>query len=321
MEERKDIQVIAGLALLEGREEAQVLGSYLTPAHAEIFRHAVDGLQSVDISERLQALRAQEDFSGIAEIHPAWLLEILKKESPRVIGVVLRHLPSKHVRYLLEHLPKRITMELPKLVEAFYVPTEVLGVVRRRVERHFVPMRISHQIDLMTFSQLYFLKIEELECLCYDLGLSELALSLMGATKEVLKIVLNRFMIREAKEVLKRIKMHSTEQKWFLQDARYSVLELGRKELGCRRFLDELGLMAMAKGVREIQADQVEALWQKMAPEKAYLFKRYLDESRQEKNLEKKTKRQNWVLEHVRRLSEEGLIDSFWKECFRKEAA
>lgn len=320
MEARKDMQVVAGLALLEGKETVEGLSPYLAPAHAELFQRAVDHLQSADISEQLKALCAQEGFSGIAEIHPAWLLEILKKESPRVIGVVLRHLPSKHVRYLLEHLPKRVTMELPKLVEAFYVPTEVLRVVRRRVERHFVPMRISHQIDLLTFSQLYYLKIEELECLFYDLGLSELALSLVGGSKEVLKIVLNRFMIREAKEVLKRIKSYPGEARWFLQDARYSVLELGRKELGCRRFLDELGLRALAKAVKDVHSDRVEALWQKMAPEQAYLLKRYLDESREERSSEKKHKRQQWVLDHVRRLSEEGLIDSFWKECFREEA-
>lgn len=308
MEARKDIQIVAGLSLLEGKEAAQALGSYLSVDQAQAWQQALDHLASVDTSQHLQALRAQEDFSGIAEIHPAWLLEILKKESPRVIGVVLRHLPSKHVRYLLEHLPKRITLELPKLVEAFYVPTEVLEVIRRRVERHFVPMRISRQGEDLAFSELYYLKIEELECLFYDLGLSELSLSLVGSASSMLKIVLNRFMIREAKEVLKRVKTSQAEPHWFLQDARYSVLAMGRKELGCRRFLDELGLTCLAKAFQDSKAENFSALLQKMAPEQAYLLKRYGDESQEEKQSVKKDKRQHWVLDHVRRLREEGLI-------------
>lgn len=320
LQELRHLQVVASLALLEAPEEALSLQAYLPGPQAQNYQAILAALAKGDAALHLKALKAQEDFSGIAEIHPAWLLEVLKEESPRVIGVVLRHLPSRHVRYLLEQLPRRLTMELPKLIEAFYVPGELLDVIRKRIERHFVPMRISHEVEPLTIQHLYYLKIEELETLCYDLGLSELALSLIGSARKILQIVLNRFTLPEAKAILSRIQRGQTEVRWFLKDARYSVLELGQKEMGTRRFLEELGLMALAKAFGRVEGS-VLALRQKMAPERAYTFKRYLDEALQQTRQERVAKRAEWVLQHVERLSLEAKIDPLWKSALPTEEA
>ncbi|MBI4124362.1 MAG: hypothetical protein HY609_04245 [Deltaproteobacteria bacterium] len=320
LQEQRHLQVVAALALLEEPKEAKLLQDYLSEARAQDYQAALGLLEGGDAAAALKALRAQEDFSGIAEIHPAWLLEVLKSESPRIIGVVLRHLPSRHVRYLLEHLPRRLTMELPKLIEAFYVPGELLNVIRRRIERRFVPMRITHDVEQFGIQHLYYLKAEELEALCYDLGLGELALSLVGSSRKILQIILNRFKIGEAKEILARIKRYQGEPRWFLKDARYSVLELGQKEMGARRFLEELGLVVLAKTF--VRFDRpVRALYQKMAPERAYTFKRYLDESLTRGRPEKTAKRTEWVLQYLERLSGEEKVDPLWKTSFQKEAA
>ncbi|MDZ4224677.1 MAG: hypothetical protein U1D33_02090, partial [bacterium] len=110
------IQVAGILALKEGPEEARELLAHASPEAQKTLAAVLEHFDSETAEQQLKALCAQESFSGIAEIHPAWLVEALKKESPRVIGVILRHLPSKHVRYLLEHLPKRTVMQLPKLI-------------------------------------------------------------------------------------------------------------------------------------------------------------------------------------------------------------
>lgn len=317
----KDLQVIAALSLLEESEVYPPLLDYVSQEQRGPLQKIVEAFSKIDVKQHLTALHAQDDFSGLAEIHPGWLLELLREESPRVIGIILRHLPSRHVRFLLEHLPKRVTLRLPKLIEAFYVPTELLKVIRRRVERHFVPLYISHQISAFEFDHLYYLKIEELERLFSDLGLSELALSLVGSSKKVLKVVLNRFMIGEAKEILKRMKSFQGEPRGFVQDARYSVLELRKETIGPKRFLEELGLLCVAKSLKGSQIPYL-ALRQRMAPEKAYLFKRYFEEAKAASHLDKVARRQSWILDHVRRLSLEQKIDPFWASLFeRKDAA
>lgn len=320
-------QVVALLASLEGKGEAHALLNYLSPQLQDSFQSILQGLDSLPpegfeeyLRARLKALHAQESFSGIAEIHPAWLLEALKKESPRVIGVILRHLPSKHVRYLLEQLPKRIVMKLPKLIEAFYVPNEILNLIRRRFERHFVPMHISHQMEQMEFDHLYYLKMEELDCLFYELGLSELSLSLVGSPRQMIKVILNRFCIRDAKAILNKLKQHHGEEKWLLKDAKYSILELGAEEIGAERFLRELGLLALAKAFESSDLHIYELLKQKLSPESAYLFKRYLDEQVLRFKPQWAARRKGWVMEHVLDLSEKGAVDRLWSGHSKKQA-
>ncbi len=304
-EERKNLRVIGLLSLSEGKEEALGLVEYMATSQQQALKNILEKYGDGSAETNLQALAAGDDFFGLPEIHPGWLLALLKEESPRVIGVVLRHLPSKQVRFLLEHLPKRLTMKLPNLIEAFYVPTELLGVVRRRLEKHFVSFRNARQTTPSDFEQIYNLKLEELEALFYDLGLSELALSLIDSARPMLKVVLNRFAICDAKQILKRVKQFQEEAGWFLKDARYSVFQVGQEEIGPSRFLSELGLVSVAKSLRPEDETSFLVLRQKMAPEKAHLFKRYWEEVRTNAGVEKVTKRKTWILDHCNRLNEE----------------
>ncbi|MDO8526543.1 MAG: hypothetical protein Q7T03_02525 [Deltaproteobacteria bacterium] len=315
------LQVLACLALSEGFDSATALLDYLPPARAESLEALLNRTDPQTLQEQLKAFSARESFSGIAEIHPAWLLEALKKESPRVIGVILRHLPSKHVRYLLEHLPRHVVVKLPKLIEAFYVPTEILNLVRRRFERHFVPVRISHQPELIDFNHLYYLKMEEIDLLFHDLGMSELALSLVGSTRQVMKVILNRFGIKEAKEILSRIKRYQLQEKGFVKEAKYSVLETGGEVLGAERFLKELGLLSLVKAFDRSDISLFNILRQRLSPDCAYLFKRYLDRQVSRADTQTVAKRKIWILEHVRVLSEQGKIDSVWSKVSSQEAA
>lgn len=310
------IQTIAALALGEGVEEAGELSNFAGVA----LQSLLHGVLQSPMRISLKALRAQESFLGVAEIHPAWLVESLKRESPRVIGVILRHLPSSHVRYLLEHLPRRTVLKLPKLVEAFYVTSEILQVVRKRFERSFIPMRISHQIEHFEFTHLYYLKIEELERLMDQLGLSELGLALVHASKKVLRGVVHRFGIGEGREILARVKKFQGEPVWFTQDARYSVLAQKGKGQGTKSFLRELGFLSLAKSFGSGDAGLFEALKQKLAPPEAYLLKRYLEEQPTAFTplaLKQVSVRQAWVLNHLRQLCKNGKIDPLWMESLK----
>src|SRR3989344_5710237 len=156
--EKTHLKVVGMLALLEGKEEAITLLDYIQPEFGATLQAFLESFKKEEIPSQLKALRAQESFSGIAEVHPAWLVEALKRESPRVIGVILRHMPSKHVRYILERLPRRTVEKMPQLVEAFCVPKEILSVVRHRFEKNFLPFHSSRSLKTFDFSHLYYLR-------------------------------------------------------------------------------------------------------------------------------------------------------------------
>src|SRR3989344_1575997 len=146
-------QVIAALAVIHHGAKAASLQDYLSEeakarmqSELQVWTDLEEVSRQALLQHYLKTVRLQQDLSSITEIHPAWLVEPLKNESPRVVGVILRHIPSKHVRYILEHLPARTVAQMPKLIESFYVPKEILNLIRRRFERHFLPMRTSRMI-------------------------------------------------------------------------------------------------------------------------------------------------------------------------------
>ena len=311
----KHLEVLAALGLKEGSGSLTALIPYLSDAQGLVVKKIQDTVAQENPDNILKAFCAQESFSRIAMVHPAWILELLKNESPRVIGVLLRYLPSRHVRYLLEHLPKQTVALMPKIIEAFYVPGDLLEFLRKRLESRFVPVPLP-PTGPFSFEQLFFLKVEEIELLLRELGLSELALALIGTSKKVLKPVLNRFTINEAKDLVARMKDFESESPWFFLDARYSILELGNEELGIDRFLTEIGVVALAKAFTMSEETTFELFKQKMSPERAYLLKRYIEECGSENDVEKTERRKNWVLKHVERLKEQNKI-----EWTKREAA
>lgn len=322
MTESITLQTVLALALRENPAEAGSLLAYASADHQADGASVLASLQSAgEMDQYLRALRAREGFSGLAEIHPDWLLEVLQEESPRVIGVVLRYLPSKQVRVLLERLPPRVRLKLPKMIEAFYVPGEILEMIRSRLERRFVPIRVSHQSQLFRFEHLVYLKVEEMDVLFRDLGLSELALAFVGSSRKVLQTILNRFNIGDAKEILRRLRPIQGEAKWFVQDAKYSILELNGKSLGVELFLIHLGLLSLAKGAVGTDPVFANAFRQKLALESAREFKQFLDEKQLARAPEREAKRQDWILNHVRRLCAEGKIEAPWAEFENEEIA
>ena len=273
------------------------------------------------VQQFVRTIRSQEEFSGIAEIHPAWLLEPLKNESPRVIGVILRHIPSKHVRYILEHLPRRTVEQLPKLVESFFVPKEILSLIRRRFERHFLPLPCSRTLRKFEFSHLYYLRNEELDLLFRALGMAELAYSFAATSKKIVQVILNRFSVTDARHLLEQIKKYRDADPGRISEARYTVLELGGEKLGSELFLKELGIASLARGFTAGDDFLYQALRQKLDPAQSYLLKRYIDVQVQRGDVAQARLRQKWILGEVAVLSHQGRIDPLWAQYLMAEAA
>jgi hypothetical protein len=314
-------RMVATLAVIEEGERAADLLAFVSDGEKGSLKSVIDACLKIDPSEREFKLRQQarsqlssEQWSGLAEIHPAWLLEELKIESPRIIGIILRYLPSRHVRFLLEHLPPTIRFAIPNVVEAFSVPQPVLDVIRRRFESRFQPLHLSRSIEQFGFDELYYLKGDELEVFFKDLGLQELAMALDGISGKSLNVLLNRLSLRDAKRLQQRMRSLEDVTGVLKRQARYTVLEVEGEHLGPEHLLLEIGLAAFARAVSPAHNDLFRMLEIKLDPRISYVLKRYIDERLEKNTSAVAEERQNLIVSRVAALANESLIDPSWSK-------
>ncbi len=320
-------RILATLAVLEDSENAAQLLEFLNSEDKEACQAEIASYLEIDpqereaqLQEQASSLIASEQWSGLGEVHPAWILEELKNESPRIIGIILRYLPSRHVRYILEHLPPTIRHSIPNIVEAFYVPQPVLEVIKKRFENKFTTLRLSRSIKKLGFEHLYYLRGEELEIFFKDLGLQELALAFHDLPEKSLNFLLNRLPIKEAKALKNRIKAINNVSEPLKRQAKFTVLEVEEKKVGTDQFLLEIGLAAYARAVMPDQQDQMRQLEVKLAPQTSYLLKRNLVERTSKNTLDISKERQSLIISRVANLAQENQIDQSWSNFFRADA-
>lgn len=245
-----------------------------------------------------------DGLSSLADIHPAWIVKELENESPKIIGIILRFFPSRHVRYILEHLSKRVKMSLPKLVESFAVPTEILRVIRDRFERRFsLPERDT---KIGSFESVLSLKSDDLEVLFKDLGVHELAMAFQNIEQAGIKVLLNRMSIQSARALQQRIKDITGSDPSLLKDARYTILEVAMDQEDVEKLLLEIGIAAFSKAMKN--AGLFVSIQMKLDPAVSYLFKRCIDQHVGVNRLV--PKRQMIVLERLKLLCDAGEIET-----------
>lgn len=259
--------------LLEFMSDADRDG--IAPIIEEYRSKSADSVQMI-----MRQVVASEDFSSIAEVHPAWIIEKLKGESPRIVGIILRYLPSKHVRYILENIDPMLRVQIPSLIESFAVPTDLVESIRRRFEKNFEPMRLTSRAADLSFDKLYYLKCEELSDLFCDVGLTELAMAFTTMSSKALHTVFNRMDLKDAKRLQSRIKEMMIANPMLKRQARNNVIAFEGAHVGSRRFLFELGMAAFAHAIDKDDMLLVQLVQQRLAPVDAYLLKRFVDERR-----------------------------------------
>lgn len=258
---------------------------------------------------RLKSLVAREEFIGLAEIHPAWLVEVLSKESPRIIGIILRYLPSGQVRYIIDHLPKRIKHRLPQLIDSFAVPGPILDIIKERFERQFISVQGPRDFDEFGFENVCFLKSADLEILFRDLGIHELAMALKGVDRRSLNILFNRLSINEARALQQRIRSLTDVPASLLTDAKYTVLEMSLAETDSDDLLMDIGLNVFARSLDLRDAGMFPLIKQKLEPRLGYTLRRYMDQHVDSNFAEIIEKRKEVILRRVEALAKAGSID------------
>lgn len=320
------LRAIAAMAILRDGDDAAAIADYLHESDRDhlvslIGLYAQETQAPYRMGQLLRQMALSERFSNLAEVHPAWILEYLREEAPRVIGIILRSLPSKHVRFILKGLPPMVRVQLPDLVESFAVAGPVLEIIRGRFERHFEPMRVSRTGGQMGFEHLYYLRSEELEALIRAVGLTELAIALSGLSGKTLHVVFNRLDLKDAKRLQRRIRELGAVSPELFRQARSTILEVEGERLGPERMLMRVGLAALANAIEGHHASVTRLIMQRLDPADGYLLKRLIDERRARTHAAVAAERQAMILAQAAELACEGRIDAAWGQRFSSDAA
>lgn len=314
------LQTVALIAVLHEGDRAKELLEFLGEGDRRACERRITNViestqskRSEKVWQRLNGLIASEKFSGIAEIHPAWILEALKDESPRIMGIIMRYLPSKQVRYILEHLPTNVKTKIPTLLESFAVPNEILDVIRHRFESRFLPIHISKTQERFDFDQIYYLRGGELRLLFAELGLCEIALALAGLGEKLLSVVLNRLKLKDAKRLHLRMDELKGASEELKQQARYAILETEGEYAGSEEMLVEVGMASFAKAVSAEDGETYALIRQKLSPHESYQLKRAIEEQALGNPPALVEERRNVVLKSIAKLASEGSIDQQWE--------
>lgn len=210
-------------------------------------------------------IMSASDASALQDVHPEWMLKILEQETPRVIAILLRYIPSKQSRYILERLPARIKEHMPHFVDAFSVPTLVVQSMRRRFESHFSAVSSVHA-GKDSFADIASLSFEDLPKLICDLGLHEVALAFADADDRSVQILTKRLPEADARRLQERMHHLEDAPKALTRDAKFTILDIDVEAVPSEVFLFEIGIRAFAKACGRAEKELIDALSLKLEP-------------------------------------------------------
>lgn len=212
------------------------------------------------------AFMAEGEASRLQDVHPAWMLKVLEQESPRIIAILLRYIPSHHSRYIVDRLPERIRQRMPHFVDAFSVPTPIVQSIRRRFEAHF-DGQLSHHASTEGFASVVALSYDDLPKFFRDLGLHEIALAFSDADELSIQVLMKRLPESDARRLEERMHQVGEASKALTRDAKFTILEIDVESLPSERFLFEVGIRAFAKACGHAEQDVIRALSLKLEPQ------------------------------------------------------
>jgi hypothetical protein len=264
--------IIAMLAQIHAPKTVDALAAYASRWDGRAVTESLAWLQgqgedSTDaaLAQVRQALVAR-DLPQFQEVHPEWMLRVLECETPRVVAILLRYIPSKQVQYIMDRLPARIKDHLPTAVDVFSVPTPVVQSLRRQFEAHFAGLASTSQAATSGFESLAGLGYDEFPKFLHDLGLHEMAIAFADADPRSLKILSRRLPENDARRLQDRIVHLETVSQSLVRDAKFTILDLDTSAIVPDQFLLEVGLRAFAKACGPQHADLIRALSLKLEP-------------------------------------------------------
>lgn len=262
------------------------------------------------LKDRIRNLTRYGCRLGLEEVHPGWILEHLRAESPRIVALLSQFLSTPKAEFILSHLTFEERQRFPQSSRA--VAPEIVAIVRSLIEKKLglTPLKSD---ESFSFSHLGTLKGEDLKALFRDLGIEEVGRAFRGVEPQVLRTFLSRFNLSEATEIRKRLKESLEVSATERRAAQRHLLSLSFDHLPAERFFLEIGCSVFARALTSDEVSWAEGLSQKLTVGEGYRFKRLLQE-RQKVNREESDRVKEEVMKRLFVLAKQGKVKRYWKE-------
>ncbi|OGP15432.1 MAG: hypothetical protein A3I75_07030 [Deltaproteobacteria bacterium RIFCSPLOWO2_02_FULL_50_16] len=268
--------------------------------------------RSKDVIQKIKEVFVQKKMSILHEVHPGWIAERLKDESPRVLGVLCRYLPGETVKYLIDHLPKAQAQNLPKINETFAVSSDLILWIKDILEKKFAHPSLPALEERFSFSHIGLMSGKDLMTLFRELGLEEIRKAFSQVEVQSLKVFFSRFSVNDTRELKARIldapPCHSEEKKI----AQQHIVTMELQALSAEALFYEIGFSYFAHAILPSESQWVEAVCERLSPQDGYVLKRFIKEyaSKRSEGLQQKFREE--ILRRIFYLTEKRKIRKYW---------
>ncbi len=171
-------------ALSFGGGDAIAAFEHLLPEEEELLKHRAQGLLQIPRDRRVPLLVQEikrlftQRRRVLAAADPARLAELLSRERPAMVEVMLRALPSE----LADAVRARLPGGPPRVTLSKEVKPEVLSIIRWKLEEAM--KKRQPQVGTFRFTDLLTLQQREVMAICDRMGARVLATAIAGLPDE-----------------------------------------------------------------------------------------------------------------------------------------
>lgn len=272
-------------SLLHDRQNSGELLNFLSPQEKSKIGPAMEEMLAMSKEQKrtiilhsVKQLSSQSYGSPLRDIHSDWILQALTHESPRIIATILRHLPTDHVRYVLERLPAKILQKMPPLSETFSLNPELIQILRRRFEKNFLvkPMPLTHRL---TFSNLCLLTSDQLHLLFRKMGMMEVIMAFSQLDQKTMDTLFKRLPQRDATLLKLGLGKKQVFPEQRQKQAQAHLMSIDVTKGAPEYFILEVGFFLYSKALLPVYLEEARLIQQKFSLEVGRLLKKYIEKN------------------------------------------
>jgi hypothetical protein len=248
---------------------------------------------------------------SLEDVHPGWILEHLRGESPRLLSLLSNFLSQTKSEYILSQLSFSEHREFAKPSREIH--PELLDTIRFLIEKKLGGVSSFKSEGFFSFYHLSYLKGNDLQTLFCDLGIEGMAKAFSGVDSQVLRAILTRFPLREAREIRSRLKKEGGVNLGSRLEVQKHILSLSFGQVSPNKLLSEVGYSIFVKAVDLGKLDWAMLLCQKLPVADGYRLKRLLQEKRSRSN-EGNDELKDDIMRRLFSLAVLGRVQRYWKE-------
>lgn len=259
---------------------------------------------------------------GLEGVEPSWLSAAFKGESPRIVAIVLMHMPSSITKQVVARLPEAVRDAMPSREELKRVPMSVVKLVRARFDAKFASMPLERDVAELRFADLVLLTAKELVSVVRHVGADEIACAFLAVGKRALAEFLSKLAPEDAEELIAAVRRADIKDQMELKAARGFLGKVLEGFNNTDELFQKAGLYRLARAISVEDGTYTRQISQRFPRAHGRLLGEYLAKVRENGLDEPQVRRlRDMVLDVVVNLSRRGKIEARYGQAAVKYEA